>query len=268
MPELPEVETVVRTLENKIKGKKISSIDIYWNNIIIGDINDFKERLIGKTFKTFNRVGKYIYFGFDDDLYMISHLRMEGKYYIKDQSLPLEKHEHVIFHFDDGVDLRYHDTRKFGKMCLRNKEELFKLEPLSILGKDANKVDYNYLKEHFNLHKKIKEVILDQHVIAGIGNIYADEILFKCKIHPERLADTLTDKELNDFVKYAKEILDEAIKAGGTTIRSYTSSLGVTGLFQQELNVHTKKECPICKAKILTIKVGGRTSYYCPNCQK
>lgn len=269
MPELPEVETVVRTLERQIKDKEIKDVEVFWNNIIIGDVEKFKRTLIGKRFLSFNRLGKYIYFGLSDDLFLISHLRMEGKYFLKKKEDIKEKHEHIIFHFSDETDLRYHDTRKFGKMELKKKAELFSTPPLSLLGPDANKLEFNDLKERFihNNHK-IKEVILDQNVVAGIGNIYADEILFSCRVHPERLASSLSDKEIKDFVKYSKQILDEAILAGGTTIRSYTSSLGVTGLFQQELLVHTKKECPICHSKILTMKVGGRTSYYCPNCQK
>ena len=272
MPELPEVEVVLRTLEKNIRGEEISSIDIYYGKIIQEISEDeFKNNLIGKQFLTFNRVGKYLIFGLSDDTFLVSHLRMEGKYFIKEKSEKIEKHEHIVFNLKSGKSLRYHDTRKFGVMLIRNSSNLYNTLPLSKLATDANKIEPSELKTNLKTHQgPIKEVLLDQTVIAGIGNIYADEILFLAKINPLQKANTLTDKQIEDICIFSKEILNKAILSGGTTIRSYTSSLGVTGRFQQELYVHTmdNKPCPKCGETILKMKVAGRSTYYCPACQK
>ena len=154
-------------------------------------------------------------------------------------------------------------------MELKNEENLYSTHPLSDLGVDGiNDLDIAYLREKFNKHKPVKELLLDQSIIAGIGNIYADEICFKAKIDPRKEGIELSDNNLKDISYYTKKTLEEAILAGGTTIRSYTSSLGVTGRFQQSLEVHTLSKCLKCGTDILKIRVGGRGTYYCPNCQK
>lgn len=203
-----------------------------------------------------------------DNYYLLSHLRMEGKFFVKNKKEQRDKHEHVVFSFTDNIELRYHDTRKFGKMYLQKKEKIENNKPLSELGLEPwdRKLTTKYLKDKLS-KKPIKTELLNQSIIAGIGNIYADEILFLSKIHPEKESNKLTDKNLEDIIKYTKETLEKAIKLGGTTIKSYTSSEGVHGRFQNELLVHTKEICPICKNQIMKIKVGGRGTYYCPKCQ-
>ena len=271
MPELPEVETVRQTLRKNILGKEITGIDIYYDKMIHGvNPEEFRAKLIGKKIKEIYRLGKYLYFELADDLYLISHLRMEGKYYLKDINLPKEKHEHIIFRLDDNLSLRYDDTRKFGVMELRNQNDLLTTHPLSDLGPEAYQLNADYLSLKLNKRVPIKTLLLDQKNIAGIGNIYADEICFMANINPNTLGSNL---DYNDFIRIAeasKIIMEKAILAGGTTIRSYTSSLGVTGRFQLELNVHTKvgQPCPVCQTLVLKTKIGGRGTYYCPNCQK
>lgn len=204
-----------------------------------------------------------------DDYYLLSHLRMEGKYYIRKSTDPKEKYQHVIFHFSDNTDLRYNDTRKFGKMYLQKKEDAFNEKPLNELGLEPwdKNLTSQYLKQKF--HKKpIKTELLDQTIIVGIGNIYADEILFLSKINPKTNATELTTKDLQNIIDFTKQVLEKAIEYGGTTVKSYESSEGVHGRFQQHLLVHTKKECPICHSKITKINVGGRGTYYCEKCQK
>ncbi len=269
MPELPEVETVKRALKKEVLNKKILSASIYWDNIIAyPEVKDFKEKIKNQIILNINRYGKWLMFELSD-YYLLSHLRMEGKYFIRNKKDIKEKHEHVIFHFDDDTDLRYHDTRKFGKMYLINKKEVYEVAPLKALGKEPwdKTLTPSYLKEKFH-HKPIKTELLDQSIIVGIGNIYADEILFKSKINPLKLADTLTKKDYQNIIENTKIILSEAIKKGGTTIKSYTSSEGVHGRFQSELLVHTKKKCPKCEGEITKITVGGRGTYYCKKCQK
>ena len=204
-----------------------------------------------------------------DDYYLLSHLRMEGKYFIRNNGDERNKHEHIIILFDDNTELRYHDTRKFGKMYLIEKDKVYKEKPLKDLGKEPwdKTLTKEYLKEKLN-KKPIKTELLDQTIIVGIGNIYADEILFLSKIYPETPGNQLKDEELENIIKYTKTTLEKAIELGGTTVKSYTSSEGVHGRFQNELLVHTKEECPNCKTKIEKITVGGRGTYYCPKCQK
>lgn len=269
MPELPEVETVVRTLKQAVKDCKIVQVDIYWNNIIVGDLQVFKSSLIGQSFRRFKRRGKYIIFELDD-CSLLSHLRMEGKYFIKDCTDKKEKHEHVIFTLDNGKTLRYHDTRKFGKMEVIPKSKDYVqlknlgVEPLS------HKLNETYVSNYIkNTKQCMKQLLLDQSFIAGIGNIYADEILFRMKVHPKKIAKELTPQEIIDLVYYTKHVLKGAIRAGGTTIRSYTSSLGITGRFQLKLKVHMRKNepCYLCKEKIVKEVVAQRGTYYCPRCQ-
>ena len=172
---------------------------------------------------------------------------------------------------DNNKELRYNDTRKFGKMYLVKKDELNN-SPLAKLGKEPWDKDLtaNYLKEKLNRKLAIKTLLLDQSIITGIGNIYADEILFLSKINPETPGANLTNKNLTDIIDNTKMVLEKAIEMGGTTIHTYTSVDGITGLFQQELLVHGKKDlpCPNCQSKIIKIVVNTRGTYYCPKCQK
>ena len=269
MPELPEVETVKNTLKKQILNKKIKLANIYWDNIIaFPKPKEFKEKIKNQKINDILRRGKWLMFKLDD-YFLLSHLRMEGKYFLKNKEDEKNKHEHVTFLFTDNTELRYHDTRKFGKMYLLEKEEIYKKKPLNELGLEPwdNNLTTKYLKDKFT-KKPIKTELLNQSIITGIGNIYADEILFLSKIHPKKESNKLTTKNLEDIIKYTKETLEKAIKLGGTTVKSYTSAEGVHGRFQNELLVHTKEICPVCQNQIKKITVGGRGTYYCPKCQK
>ena len=273
MPELPEVETVKNTLKPKLIGKKITDIKIYHNNIIeYPNAETFSKKIKNQKINDMSRYGKWLIFILED-YYLLSHLRMEGKYFFKTNEEPLSKHEHVVITLDNNLELRYHDVRKFGKMLLIEKEKIKEIGPFTELGYEPwdKKLNIKYLKEKYKNKKlPIKTVLLDQSIITGIGNIYADEILFLSKINPEKRSSTLKDEELEKIIKNTRIVLEDAIKQGGSTIRSYTSVDGVHGLFQQKLNVHTKEgqKCNICNTTIIKIKVGGRGTYYCPTCQK
>lgn len=273
MPELPEVETVVRGLREKVVGRIIKKVNIYYENIIeYPDVCSFQEKIKNQKINEINRYGKWIIFVLDN-YYLLSHLRMEGKYFLRPKGATLEKHEHVSFVLDNDMELRYMDVRKFGKMQLIEKENINKIGPFLEMGLEPwdKKLNTLYLKEKF-LRKKlpIKSCLLDQRIIVGIGNIYADEILFLSKINPLKEANSLSLEELERIIDNTKLVLEKAIEKGGTTIRSYTSLNGIHGLFQQELYVHSKEgqKCLICGSDILKIKVGGRGTYYCPKCQK
>lgn len=269
MPELPEVETVKNTLKKMVLKKMIDCCHIYWNNIIaFPSVNEFKEKIKKQRINDILRRGKWLMFELDD-YFLLSHLRMEGKYFIRKKGDERNKHEHVIFTFSDNTELRYHDTRKFGKMYLIEKDKVYSSKPLNELGLEPwdENLTVTYLEERFN-KKPIKTLLLDQSIITGIGNIYADEILFQSKINPLRKGTRLNKKNLSDIIDYTRITLEKAIELGGTTIKSYTSAEGVHGLFQNELFVHTKDVCPSCGTNILKINVGGRGTYYCPKCQK
>lgn len=268
MPELPEVQTVIDTLENKIKDTKIVDIKVLYKPIVNSSVNIFKKSLSNQHFREFKRRGKYLLFVMDD-ITLVSHLRMEGKYFIQKSNEPLIKHTHVIFKLDNGQELRYNDVRKFGRFELIEKRSSY--DVFKNLGPEPFSKDFNliYVKNYFkSLNKPIKEVLLDQSFVAGVGNIYADEICFKIKLRPTVLCKNISDQKIKELIKYTRSILKSAIKKGGTTIRSYTSSLGVTGRFQLKLNVHTLDTCKVCGSKIKKIRVGGRGTYYCTRCQK
>lgn len=273
MPELPEVETVKEALKKQVLNKTITDVNIIYHNIIEYPTSlEFKKSIINEKIYDIKRRGKWLMFELDH-YYLLSHLRMEGKYYIRKKGEELEKHEHVCFVLNDAIELRYRDTRKFGRMHLIEKEEVYNRKPLNELGLEPwdEKLTITYLKEKFK-HKKlpIKTAILDQSIIVGIGNIYADEILFLGHISPLKKALELNNKELQAIIDNTKITLEKAINLGGTTIRSYESSEGVHGRFQNELLVHGKEQenCPNCGRKITKIRVGGRGTYYCEKCQR
>ena len=273
MPELPEVETVRRSLKGKLIGKKIIKCDIYHDNIIeYPSVDEFKKNIIGQTFRDIERYGKWLKFVLDD-YYLLSHLRMEGKYFFRDSAEKVYKHEHVVFYLDNNTEFRYMDVRKFGKMHLIRKEDINKIGPLLNVGLEPwdDKLTIDYLKDNYKNKKlPIKSVILDQSIIAGIGNIYANEILFASSINPLKSAMDLNDSELESIINNTRVILEKAISMGGSTIHSYTSVNGVTGLFQQELMVHTRNNqpCKKCGNNIDKIVVGGRGTYFCSTCQQ
>lgn len=265
MPELAEVETVRRTLKKQILNKKIVNIEILYPKMIENDLAEFKRILLNQSFTDILRKGKYLIFVVNNH-YLISHLRMEGKFFIKAKTDTIVKHEHVIISFDD-CDLRYHDTRKFGRMKIIPQTELNNY--FANLGPDANSddIDLTNLQKQINKRKlPIKSILLDQSIIAGLGNIYVDEVLFASHLNPLTAGKDITKEQVQKIVKNSRDILDKAIEYKGTTIRSYTSSLNVKGEYQQFLKVHTKEVCE-CGMKINKIKINGRSTYYCPRCQ-
>ena len=272
MPEIAEVETVRKTLQSQIVGKKIQKVTVLYESIIEGNSKEFCELLAGETIQEMKRIGKWLLFELDH-YFLLSHLRMEGKYFLKSAADPILKHEHIIFTFQDKSDIRYHDTRKFGRMILTVKEDLYKIKAIQKQGVEPNQKEFTteYLKA--KIAKKnlpIKTILLDQTIISGLGNIYANEVLFASKINPFRKGKELNAKDYKNIIESTNQIITKAIQKGGTTIKSYTSSLGVTGRFQNDLMVHKreKEPCKICQTLIKNEKIGGRSTYYCPNCQK
>lgn len=265
MPELPEVETVVSILKKQIIGETIEKIEVLWPNIVNTDIDS----ALNQTIQAITRRGKFIIIHLDNG-YLVSHLRMEGKYYYFDEPYH-NKHVHVRFYFANGKCLNYHDTRKFGRIDFV--KDLCEHQGLSHLGKEVFDQQAS-VKWLYSVCKKrsipIKSLLLDQSVVCGIGNIYANEILFECKIHPQQPANTLTLKQCQLILKWSQIVLTNAILMGGTTIDSFESSYHIHGLFQHQLKVHAKvhEACPVCQTEIKKIVVNQRGTYFCPKCQK
>lgn len=273
MPELPEVETIRRTLEQLVLNKTIADVHVYWGKIIKepDDAEQFRQLLIGQTIRDLNRRGKFLLFCLDDYV-LVSHLRMEGKYSVHPQQEELKKHTHVVFTFTDGEELRYNDVRKFGTMHLYPIGKEMNNAPLNKLGPEPFDASFTfgYFKDKLQKTERlIKAVLLDQSVVTGLGNIYVDETLFKAGVHPMRRANTLNDAEVENIQKAAVATLAEAVELGGTTIRSYVNSQGEMGMFQQELFVYGQdgKACKHCGKEITKLKVAGRGTHICSSCQ-
>ena len=272
MPEFPEVNVVIKKLEMRTLGKTIKSVDILRAQTIEGNIENFKKTLIGSTISNFEQVGKFIVFHLSNKHVIISHLRMEGKYFFKEENAPLGKHDLVVFHFLDDTKLVYNDTRRFGRMSVENESNYRDVPPLCNVGpnpfemKDASLLE----KAYKNKSIAIKTALLDQSIMAGLGNIYTDEVLYITKVHPETPAKMVSRAKLEEILKASKQVLEAAMKAGGSTIHSFTSEEGIAGDFQVQLQVYGKNGdfCPRCNTKFRKIFVNGRGTTYCPKCQK
>lgn len=270
MPELPEVETIKTILDPIVKKKTVKSLEIIREKTLITDPNEFAKKVVGKTFTGVSRKGKFLIFHLSDGLVIISHLRMEGKYFEGRVGDPLNKHDLLVYNFTDGTRLVYNDQRKFGIIGLYKESEYLKKSPLSELGKEPFELSPQELYDGLKTKKKpIKEALLDQTLISGLGNIYDDEVLFAASINPKTSAKDITLAQCAKIIKESIRILNLAIAAGGSTIRSYHPKEGVSGEMQNNLLAYGKKNepCPRCGFPMRKIVVGGRGTTYCPHCQ-
>lgn len=273
MPELPEVETVKRTLIELVAGKRIKSVTVGLPRIIQrpAEPEQFADALIGQRIETVERRGKFLRIILDD-LVIVSHLRMEGRYGVFQSDEPIERHTHVLFHFEDGTDLRYKDVRQFGTMHLFLKGEELVLPPLNKLGIEPLEPGFTMevlKKKLAHRSTRIKPLLLNQEHIVGLGNIYVDEALFQARIHPERTPDTLRPVEWKRLYESICATLGRAVEAGGSSIKSYVNGQGEMGMFQHQLLVYGKKDepCPSCSKPIEKFTVAGRGTHICSKCQ-
>lgn len=275
MPELPEVETVVNGLRSILKGRKIIDIEVR-EEALIGypeaDVEKFKEELTNCKITAMDRRGKYIIIKLDSQKEMIIHLRMTGKLLVKEVKSYRDKHTHVIFVLDDGQEIRFNNVRKFGRIYLIDPEHPEQAGGYAELGPEPLSSDFSvedFKKLFDNRRGIIKSLLMNQKFIAGIGNIYADEILFMSGIKPDRTADTLTEKEKEKIYFNMREILAKGIKYGGTTFSDYVNAFGEKGSFQMELKVYQREgqNCYECGTAVKKTKIGGRSTYYCSKCQ-
>lgn len=272
MPELPEVETVRRGLTKLVEGSTIKSVDVLYPKMVNLPPKDFENALKGKKIDRIDRRGKYLLIRLSDHLTIVSHLRMEGKYDVEPDGAPLDKHTHVVFHLTDGRELRYNDTRKFGRMNLVDTGTEMSVAGLKTIGPEPTEqaLTLDYITAIFKKSRKvIKPFLLDQSNIAGLGNIYADEVLWLSKINPKQPVNSLKPAQIKRLRKNIITEIQMAIDGHGTTVHSYSTAYGEAGNFQNHLNVYGKQgePCPRCGTKIVKIKLAQRGTHYCPKCQ-
>lgn len=269
MPELPEVETTVRALRKPLIGSKITGVRSYWpNHIANSTARDLEERITGQEITAVSRRGKYLLFPLSNNDTLIIHLRMSGHLAVVSANLPIHKHDRTVFELANGRELRFRDQRKFGKLYVVRDPEtiLFKLGP------EPLEADFtpSVLKARLQgRHRALKSLLLDQTFIAGIGNIYADEALFYSQLHPQRLANTLTDDQIQALHLAIQKVLKLGIEREGASIDLYTKPDGSRGDMQNAVAVfhRTGKPCYHCGTPIQRTKLGGRSTHFCPQCQ-
>lgn len=277
MPELPEVETIRRELEREVVGKKIKTVEITGKRSIRRQTPaEFKAKLEGAKISGAQRKGKYLLLPLDTGEVWIIHLRMSGQLLRAASKDPVDKHNHVTISFTQGGQLRFVDPRTFGEMFLATPDEITnEIEELSTLGVDPVEtpmswVDFGHLLRSKKM--KLKTFLTDQSMIAGIGNIYADEILFDSGLRYDRDTDSLTTQEIRRLYRSLVEILHEAIKYGGSTLadEQYVDLNGKPGEYQQHHQVYDREKQPCRRCRrhdIVKSKFGGRSTFYCEVCQ-
>lgn len=273
MPELPEVETVRRSLEDRVVGQRIAEVRLLAPKFIrYPRAGSFLETVTGRTIESFGRRGKYLIMSLSGGYRMVVHLMMAGRLLYCRPGEPLVKHTHVIFVLDNGDHLRYIDLRHFGGIHLVSPEG--EGSPAGLTGLGPEPLSPEFTAEYLGhvLSKRatrIKALLLDQSVIAGIGNIYADECLFRAGIHPERPARSLTSEEVARLHQAIVDILTHAIENRGTTFSTYVDGDGRRGNYAELLQVYQREgePCPRCGQPLHRIRVGGRSSHFCPCCQ-
>ena len=267
MPELPEVETIKNELSPHVLGRAVKSVDIFWDKMVRRpSLAAFKRGVIGKKILRLSRRGKYLFFHLDGGGVLVMHMKMTGSLLVDPRD---DKYSRAVFHLDDGTTVHFRDPRKFGVMWLAEDEsavnDMLGVEPFdpsfttAALGK--------ILKDR---KSPVKPVLLDQSVIAGIGNMYADEALFEAKIHPLRPAGSLDESEVKKLHHAIRHVLRKALAKGGASIRNYIRPSGEPGNAHDEFVVAhgVGKDCPGCGGPIERIVVRGRGTYICPHCQR
>jgi formamidopyrimidine-DNA glycosylase len=282
MPELPEVETVVRGLNRALPGRRITEVRLGKTDFI-EDPAALAERLPGRKILVVRRHGKFLSIEFSreggaigvkreefsDVCYLLVHLGMTGQLTVQPAAQAPRAHTHAYFLLDDGRDLRYTDIRRFGRMIVAGAGRLAEL--LGHLGADPLEIGLSEFGAR--LHKRrarIKALLLDQSVLRGMGNIYCDETFWRARIHPARLGASLRSEEIAMLHRAMRAILEEAIALGGSSISDYVDAEGRRGEFQMRHRVYQRlgKRCFRCRAKIRRATIAGRSSYFCPRCQR
>ena len=268
MPELPEVESVARSLRNNkpsLSGRQIHSVDVRWSGVISDGYNDISsETLAGYRFGTISRHGKYLLFGLEDpqrqSISLVIHLRMTGRLYLVSEGEAVERHTRLALHLDKGLALRFDDPRKFGRVWLVDRLG----EVTDRLGPDALTISFEQFAQRLaQRSRQLKPLLLDQSVLAGIGNIYVDEILFTAGLHPATISSSLTQQKLQRLHETVLAVLHEAVEAQGANIDGVFKA----GSFVVSVYGRQGESCRTCGSVIIKFRVAQRGTHLCPGCQ-
>jgi formamidopyrimidine-DNA glycosylase len=288
MPELPEVEVVKKSLENKLKNLTIKSVFINNNKLRYKINNRQFDKIKGKKIISVKRRSKYLLINLNGNLTILAHLGMTGKFFIEGKNKKKQKtsfyyaiknmdskHDHLTLNLSKGLKLIYNDVRKFGFLKLLKNKNIFMSKHIQFLGPEPLKKEFNLnyvIKHSANKKKTIKDLLMDQKFVSGLGNIYCNEILFLCKIEPSRIAKNIKKRELRDIVENTKKILKKSILFGGSSIKDFANIEGENGNFQQKFNVYNKEKNKCsranCSGTIQKIYISNRSSFFCAKCQK
>ena len=270
MPELPEVETVAGDLRKRLVGLVITGVAVSWHRSIARlSVDEFERRIVGRRVRSITRRAKYVVVELDRG-HLLVHLMMSGRLYLVSAEAPPHDHLRVVLNLDNGQELRFQDTRKFGRMYLVDDPQ----EITAGLGPEPLDEDVtvdDFRRQLARRNARLKSLLLNQQFLAGLGNIYADESLFAAQLHPLRRADSLTQVEQACLYEAIRAVLRSAVQGRGTTLSDggYTDASGQAGTFQAALMVYGRggDACLRCQTPIERIVVGGRSTHYCPNCQ-
>jgi formamidopyrimidine-DNA glycosylase len=272
MPELPEVETIAKGLKKVLVGKKIEDVKVVFPGIIKEDSKSFRRHVVQTKVIGVRRRGKFILIDLSNGKTILLHLGMTGSCLFLRRSNPLDKHDHLTVALcRSQKELRYNDQRKFGRIKSFSTSNQESISDLRGLGPEPLEVSANDFVDLLRKRKgRIKPALLNQHIVAGLGNIYADESLFEARIHPLQRIDKISPRKLKVLHQAIQKILKRAIRAGGSSIENYCNINGEIGSFQLRHKVYGREGllCKSCKAKIKRIKISQRSSHFCPRCQK
>ena len=272
MPELPEVETTVKSL-NILKNKKVINLDIHTKKLRYSVPHLELKKIINYKIIKLRRIAKYVIIDFNNSMSVIIHLGMSGRLKIIKINMPIKNHDHLVFKFNN-IKLIYNDPRRFGFFKTLNSKKKMN-EYFKKIGPEPfdSTFSIKYLqKKMYNKDKNIKNFLLDQSFVAGIGNIYANEILFYSKINPLKKGKEISENEIRKIIKYSKQVLKKAIKKGGSSIKNFKNIKGINGSYQKEFKIYDKEDkiCPTsnCNEKIVKLNISNRSTYVCNVCQK
>jgi formamidopyrimidine-DNA glycosylase len=278
--ELPEVEVMRRDIEKDVVGRKVAAAEVRSSKNAMrvvrrhGKRKEFTDRVIGRKFTKAERRGKYVLLQMDNGEVLVTHFGMSGQFVRGTKRVPLPPHTHVVLTFAQGGDLRFVDPRTFGEMFVATPDELGKVKELLHIAIDP--LDHVFTWQAFGAAlaqraAKMKQLLMDQKFVSGLGNIYSDEVLFAAGLRYDRMSDTLSSQEVRRLYRAMQEVLQEAIRFRGTTLEdeAYVDLFGKPGEFQNELKVYGRAGLPCrrCRTPIQAVKVSGRNAYFCPQCQ-
>lgn len=283
MPELPEVQTIVSDLNKKIKGDTITDFWSDWGKAIKNkSVEQFKKEIKGRKILEAKRIGKNIFINLSGGKTIYIHLKMTGHLLVKSEKLKIKsgyfadrvnQYIHHIFYLEKNKKMEFSDLRKFAKIVLVDTDKVKDIKEIKALGIDVMSPEFTFQKFEEILNKKagkkIRDVLMDQNIISGIGNIYASEILYVAGILPTRIVNRIDNKERKLLFNSIKKVLEKAIKLRGTSDSDYRDTSGAPGEFQKVLKVYNRagKKCTKCDTIITRVKIGQRSAFYCPKCQ-